>query len=117
MLRMIKLIDCSLLTDFQRVHPLNRYSCAPAPGEARTWILQWDAYIKDDNLRLRLEGGASRSDSDGRGPAITGCDWRAEQGELSAQPIIFLPCFGAVDFSIARIAEPAECVQYGSWAL
>src|SRR5690348_8591490 len=37
MLRMVKLIDCTLLSDFKRVHPLTRYTCAPAPGEARAW--------------------------------------------------------------------------------
>ena len=81
MLRMVKLIDCTLLTDFRRAHPLTRYSCAAAPGEARARILEWHAYITDDYLRLRLDGGASRSDSDGIGPAITGCDWCTEQGE------------------------------------
>ena len=80
MLRMVKLIDCSLLTDFQRAHSLTRYTCAPAPGEARACILEWHAYITDDYLRLRMEGGASRSDSEGVGPAITGCDWCTGQG-------------------------------------
>jgi len=81
MLRMIKLIDCTLLSDFRRVHPLNRYSCAPVSGETRVRTLEWHAYISDDYLRLRLEGGASRSDSEGIGPAITGCEWCTGQGE------------------------------------
>ncbi len=81
MLRMVKLIDCPLLTDFRRLHPLTRYSCFPVPDEARACILEWHAYITDDYLRLRLEGGASRSDSEGIGPAIAGCDWCSGQGE------------------------------------
>lgn len=81
MLRMVKLIDCTILTDFQRIHPLTRYSCYAVPDEERAWTLEWHAYITDDYLRLRLEGGASRSDSDGIGPAITGCDWCSGQGE------------------------------------
>jgi ribosomal protein S18 acetylase RimI-like enzyme len=81
MLRMVKLVDCTLLTDFKRAHPLTRYSCAPAPGEERAWMLEWHAYITEDYLRLRLEGGASRSDSEGVGPAITSCDWCTGQGE------------------------------------
>ncbi len=81
MLRMVKLIDCALLTDFRHVHPLNRYSCSKSPGEPNVWVMEWHAYITDNYLRLRLEGGASRSESDGIGPAISGCDWCTEQGE------------------------------------
>ena len=80
MLRMVKFIECALLTDFQRLHPLTLFSCEPAADAAHAWILSWHAYITDDFLRLRLEGGASRADSDGIGPAITGCDWRTGQG-------------------------------------
>jgi ribosomal protein S18 acetylase RimI-like enzyme len=81
MLRMVKPIDCTILSDFRRMHPLTRYICAPVAGETRAWTLDWHAYITDDYLRLRLEGGASRSDSDGIGPAITACDWCTGQGE------------------------------------
>ena len=81
MLRMVKLIDCPLLTDFRRLHPLNRYCCVAARDEHRTWIMEWHAYITDDYLRLRLTSGASRADSDGIGPAISGCDWCTGQGE------------------------------------
>ncbi len=81
MLRMVKLIDCTLLTDFQRKHPLTRYNCSAAIDGTRACILEWHAYITEDYLRLRLEGGASRLDSEGIGPAITGCDWRTGQGE------------------------------------
>ncbi|HLJ54571.1 MAG TPA: GNAT family N-acetyltransferase [Chthonomonadaceae bacterium] len=80
MLRMVKLIDCPLLTDFKRLHPLTRYFCSPAPDAARAWIMEWHAYITEDYLRLRLESGASKSDSEGIGPAITGCEWCTEQG-------------------------------------
>jgi ribosomal protein S18 acetylase RimI-like enzyme len=85
MLRMVKLLDCTLLTDFSRLHPLTRYSCAASAAEPRVWTLEWHAYITDDYLRVRLEGGASRSDSEGIGPAITGCEWCAGQGERSLQ--------------------------------
>ena len=59
----------------------------------RAWILEWHAYITNDYLRLRLEGGASRSDSEGVGPALTACDWCTGQGEraltirLSPEPL------------------------------
>jgi len=85
MLRMVKMIDCSLLSDFKREHPLHRYTCIAGPAGSRTWSLQWDAYIRDDRLCLELEGGASRSDSEGCGPAIIGCDWRADKGQRDLQ--------------------------------
>lgn len=53
-------------------------------GEARprrrAWNMEWHAYITEDYLRLRLEGGSARSDSDGVGPALTGLEWRVGQG-------------------------------------
>jgi ribosomal protein S18 acetylase RimI-like enzyme len=85
MLRMVKLIDCPLLSDFKRDHPLHRYTCSTGPAGSRTWILQWDAYVTEDRLCLTLEGGASRVDSEGCGPAITGCDWRVDRGEQDLQ--------------------------------
>lgn len=81
MLRMLKLLDYPLLTDFCRTHPLNQYWCSPIADTPRAWNMEWHAYVTEDYLRLRLEGGASQSDSDGIGPALTACDWRVGQGE------------------------------------
>jgi GNAT superfamily N-acetyltransferase len=81
MLRMVKFIDFPLLNDFRRTHPLNQYACTPIGGAPRAWNLEWHAYVTDDYLRLRLEGGASQSDSEGIGPALTGCDWSIGEGE------------------------------------
>ena len=43
--------------------------------------MEWYAYITDDRLMLTLESGASRSDSAGIAPALTGCDWKIHQGD------------------------------------
>src|SRR5579871_3029656 len=80
MLRMLKFLDYPLLTDFRNSHPLNQYQCTPVPNVQRAWNLEWHAYVTDDYLRLRLEGGASQSDSEGIGPALPACDWRIGQG-------------------------------------
>ena len=80
MLRMVKLLDNQLLAGFKRTHPLYQYRCSPIDGAQRMWGMEWYAYVTEDSLRLTLEGGASRSDSDGIGPAISGCDWSVGQG-------------------------------------
>ena len=111
MLRMVKLIDCPLLTDFRRLHPLNRYSCCLAPNESRTWIMEWHAYITNDYLRLRLTGGASRSDSEGIGPALSGCDWCTGQGDralnlrFAAEPVRDLEPGQHVEVTISATNE------------
>ncbi len=81
MLRMLQPLDYPLLSEFCETHPLNQYSCTPIPDTVRAWNLEWHAYVTADYVRLRLEGGASKSDSDGIGPALTGCDWRINEGE------------------------------------
>ncbi len=83
MLRMVKLIDYPILASFKRTHPLNQYHCVPAIGAERTWEMEWHAFVTDDYLRLRLESGASQSDSAGMAPAISGLDWRIKQGARS----------------------------------
>lgn len=80
MLRMLKFLDYPLLAEFRRTHPLSQYSCTPVPDRDRAWNLEWNAYVTQDCLRLCLEGGASQSDSDGIGPALTAFDWRVEEG-------------------------------------
>lgn len=90
MLRLIKLIDAPLVAEFRRSHPLNQYVCSPLPGEPRAWQMEWHGYITDDCVRLRLEGGASGSDSGGIGPALTACDWRIGQGDRGLS-IHFVP--------------------------
>lgn len=85
MLRMLRFLDYPLLNDFRHTHPLNQYACTPVVGEVRAWNLEWHAYVTDDYLRLRLEGGASQSDSEGIGPAIPGCEWRVGQGARNLQ--------------------------------
>ena len=80
MLRMIKFLDYPQIADFRRAHPLNQYWCTPIPDAPRAWNLEWHAYITEDYLRLRLEGGSSRSDSEGIGPALTGMEWSVGQG-------------------------------------
>ena len=81
MLRLLQPLDYPLLTEFCLTHPLNQYSCTPVPNAMRAWNLEWHAYVTADYVRLRLEGGASKSDSGGIGPALTGCDWRIGEGE------------------------------------
>ena len=88
MLRMVKFLDYPLIADFRRAHPLSQYKCTPiegtateSGGSAHAWNLEWHAYITNDYLRLRLEGGSSRADSDGIGPALTGLEWSVGQGE------------------------------------
>lgn len=83
MLRMVKFFDYPLIAAFQRTHPLCQYWCTPIPDTPRAWNLEWHAYITEDYLRLRLEGGASQSDSEGIGPALTGLEWRVGQGARS----------------------------------
>jgi ribosomal protein S18 acetylase RimI-like enzyme len=90
MLRMVKFLDYPLIDDFRRAHPLNQYWCTPAKDRERTWDMEWHAYITEDYLRLRLEGGSTQSDSAGIGPALTGLVWRVGQGarqlEVKMQP-------------------------------
>ena len=81
MLRMLQPLDYPLLAEFCLTHPLNQYSCTPIPDAVRAWNLEWNAYVTADYVRLRLEGGASKSDSGGIGPALTGCEWRCGEGE------------------------------------
>ncbi|MCW3100861.1 MAG: hypothetical protein JWL77_6479 [Chthonomonadaceae bacterium] len=81
MLRMLEPLDYPLLAEFCLTHPLNQYSCTPIPDAVRAWNLEWNAYVTSDFVRLRLEGGASKSDSNGIGPALTECDWRIGDGE------------------------------------
>jgi ribosomal protein S18 acetylase RimI-like enzyme len=81
MLRMLLPLDYPLLTEFCLTHPLYQYACTPIPDAVRAWSLEWHAYVTADYVRLRLEGGASKSDSDGIGPSLTGCDWRIGEGE------------------------------------
>lgn len=81
MLRMLKFLDFPLLAEFIRTHPLSQYSCVPTPGQERAWNLEWQAYVTEDTLRLCLEGGASQSDSNEIGPALSAFDWRVEQGK------------------------------------
>ncbi len=83
MLRMVKLIDYPLLAAYKRIHPLNQYHCTPVPGHERVWNMEWHAYVTDDFLRLRLESGASQSDSDGLAPVISGCEWSVGEGDRS----------------------------------
>lgn len=83
MLRMVKFLDYPLIAAFQRTHPLCQYWCTPIADTPRAWNLEWHAYITEDYLRLRLEGGASQSDSERIGPALTGLEWRIGQGERS----------------------------------
>lgn len=80
MLRMVKLLDFPLLEKFKRDHPLYQYRCTPNASVPRTWNLEWYAYVTDDSLKLTLESGASRSDSAGIAPALSGFDWRVGQG-------------------------------------
>lgn len=92
MLRMVKFLDYPLIADFGRAYPLTQYRCTPieADGEehksgddrdaARAWNMEWNAYITNDYLRLRLEGGSSRANSDGVGPSLTGLEWSVGQG-------------------------------------
>jgi ribosomal protein S18 acetylase RimI-like enzyme len=80
MLRMVKMLDYPLLTGFKRDHPLHQYRCIPDSTAERTWYMEWYAYITDDRIRLTLESGASRSESAGMAPCITGCDWSVGQG-------------------------------------
>jgi ribosomal protein S18 acetylase RimI-like enzyme len=83
MLRMVKLIDYPLLVAFKRLHPLNQYQCRPisGAGKSQVWNMEWHAYVTEDYLRLRLESGASQSDSDGKAPVISGCEWSIGEGE------------------------------------
>lgn len=80
MLRMVKFLDYPLIDDFRRSYPLNQYWCTAVKDATRCWDLEWHAYITEDYLRLRLEGGSSQSDSEGMGPALTGLAWRVGQG-------------------------------------
>jgi ribosomal protein S18 acetylase RimI-like enzyme len=80
MLRMVKFLDYPLIDDFRLAHPLNQYWCTAAKDRERAWDLEWHAYITEDYLRLRLEGGSIQSESDGIGPALTGLAWRIGQG-------------------------------------
>ena len=80
MLRMVKFLDYPLVADFRRLHPLSQYWCTPIKDAPRAWNLEWHAYITEDYLRLRLEGGSSRADSEGIGPALTGLEWSVGQG-------------------------------------
>lgn len=80
MLRLLKFLDYPLLNDFCHKHPLNLYACTPIFGTERAWNMEWHAYITNDYLRLRLEGGASKSESEGIGPALTGFNWRVQEG-------------------------------------
>jgi hypothetical protein len=77
---MVKLLDYPLLAGFKRDHPLYQYHCTPDANAPRTWQMEWYAYITDDRLKLTLESGASRSDSAGIAPALTGCDWKVDLG-------------------------------------
>ena len=81
MLRMLQPLDYPLLAEFCLAHPLYQYSCTPIPDTERAWNLEWHAYVTSDYVRLRLEGGASISDSGGIGPSLTGCEWRIGEGE------------------------------------
>jgi ribosomal protein S18 acetylase RimI-like enzyme len=81
MLRLLQPLDYPLLTEFCLTHPLNQFACTPIPDTECAWNLEWHAYVTADYVRLRLEGGASKSDSEGIGPALTGCDWRIGEGE------------------------------------
>jgi len=83
MLRMVKLVDYPLLSSFKRTHALCQYSCTPEPGVERIWNMEWHAYVTEDYLRLRLESGASQSDSGGLAPAISGCEWSVGEGARS----------------------------------
>lgn len=80
MLRMVKFLDYPLIADFKRAHPLNQYWCTPVKDTPRSWTMEWHAYITDDYLKLCLEGGSARSDSEGIGPALTGVEWSVGQG-------------------------------------
>ena len=83
MLRMVKFFDYPLDCRVSAPHPLCQYWCTPLADTPRAWNLEWHAYITEDYLRLRLEGGASQSDSEGLGPALTGLEWRVGQGARS----------------------------------
>ncbi len=85
MLRMVNFLDYPLINTFRRQHPLNQYWCTAVKDVPRTWDLEWHAYITEDYLRLRMEGGSSQSDSEGVGPALTGCSWCVGQGERSLE--------------------------------
>jgi GNAT superfamily N-acetyltransferase len=80
MLRMVKFLDYPLIEEFRRAHPLSQYWCTAVKDTERAWDLEWHAYITEDYLRLRLQGGSTQSDSDGVGPALTGMAWRVGQG-------------------------------------
>lgn len=81
MLRMLLPLDYPLLSEFCQTRPLNQYACTAVPDAVRAWDLEWNAYVTEDRVRLRLEGGASKSDSEGIGPSLTGCDWRIDEGD------------------------------------
>jgi ribosomal protein S18 acetylase RimI-like enzyme len=94
MLRMVKFIDYPLLVTFLKQHPLSRYTCVPVFGRPRAWNLEWHAYVMDDYLRFCLEGGATQSDSEGVGPALSALDWSVQQGtrslsiRLTPEPVV-----------------------------
>ena len=82
MLRMVKLIDYPMLAAFVQSHPLNQYSCeeVASEGAARSVRLCWRDYVSQDYFCLKLEGEGSRKESDGIGPALTGCSWKSYGG-------------------------------------
>ena len=108
MLRMVKLIDYPLLSAFKRLHPLNQYQCRPVPGQSQVWSMEWHAYVTEDYLRLRLESGASQSDSDGRAPVISGCEWSVGEGERT---LLF-----ALDSEKLLDIEPGNSVELTIYA-
>jgi len=80
MLRMVKFFDFPLVDEFRAAHALSQYWCTAVPDTDRAWDLEWHAYLTEDYLRLRLEGGSTQSDSDGVGPALAGLVWRTGEG-------------------------------------
>lgn len=81
MLRLVKFINYPLLADFLNTYPLTSYQCVNTPDASRTWRLCWNAYVTASHLHLTLEGGASQSDSEGVGPALTAFDWKEASTE------------------------------------
>lgn len=83
MLRMVKLIDCPILADFIRAHPLCQYACEEVvkqKDQRRAVNLVWRDYITQDRLSFKLEGEGSRTESNGIGPAISACSWESSGG-------------------------------------
>jgi ribosomal protein S18 acetylase RimI-like enzyme len=78
MLRMIKVLDYPLVSDFLRQHPLAQYRCTRKSQSVSE--LEWFDYVTDDALKLHLRSGSCISESDGLAPALPHLSWRVQNG-------------------------------------